>query len=397
MCNNDKERKMTSGEMAKKAGVSQKAIRLYDEKGLLKPTDYSEGNYRLYDDAALQILEKIVALKQIGFSLEEIRDNLQDGEASDIRGALELQLQKMEEKKYQLQKITDAITRTLDRKEELDWDDVATIVQHVSIDQLADENHWNALKHTNGEMDWYVRIFKSLDLKEGSRVLDLGCGFAKLWRNNWTDIPKNTKITGYDIHGSWADNFAEFIPEYKASLPEGVEIDLEFADLEEEKTWKKIDASGVYDLVIAHYLDYEVKDIEKVVAHASKVVAKDGCFSFNGANVARWNDYFKEAMLAVGGDAGFIDETVERQTQKRNAYIAMMEKYFARVESVLLPNFWHYTDAGEILQKMKTYYEGQEKTIAKYEDKLLAYFDEKIGKDGEFVMEARSQFWHCYK
>lgn len=73
---------MTSGEMARKAGVSQKAIRLYDEKGLLKPTEYSEGNYRLYDDAALQILEKIVALKQIGFSLEEIRDNLKSGEAS---------------------------------------------------------------------------------------------------------------------------------------------------------------------------------------------------------------------------------------------------------------------------------------------------------------------------
>ena len=50
------EKKMTSGEMARKAGVSQKAIRLYDEKGLLKPTEYSEGNYRLYDDAALQIL-----------------------------------------------------------------------------------------------------------------------------------------------------------------------------------------------------------------------------------------------------------------------------------------------------------------------------------------------------
>ena len=93
------EKKMTSGEMAKKAGVSQKAIRLYDEKGLLKPTEYSEGNYRLYDDAALQILEKIVALKQIGFSLEEIRDNLKDGEASDIKGALEIQLKKIEEKK----------------------------------------------------------------------------------------------------------------------------------------------------------------------------------------------------------------------------------------------------------------------------------------------------------
>ena len=40
------DKKMTSGEIAKAAGVSQKAVRLYDEKGLLKPADYSEGNYR---------------------------------------------------------------------------------------------------------------------------------------------------------------------------------------------------------------------------------------------------------------------------------------------------------------------------------------------------------------
>ena len=44
--------KMTSGEIAKKAGVSQKAVRFYDEKGLLKPSGYSEGSYRLYDKEA---------------------------------------------------------------------------------------------------------------------------------------------------------------------------------------------------------------------------------------------------------------------------------------------------------------------------------------------------------
>ena len=70
------DRKMTSGEIAKKVGISQKAVRLYDEKGLLKPTDYSDGNYRLYDKEALLVLENIIALKKIGFSLEEIHDNL---------------------------------------------------------------------------------------------------------------------------------------------------------------------------------------------------------------------------------------------------------------------------------------------------------------------------------
>ena len=35
------DKKMTSGEIAKKAGISQKAVRLYDEKELLKPVEYS--------------------------------------------------------------------------------------------------------------------------------------------------------------------------------------------------------------------------------------------------------------------------------------------------------------------------------------------------------------------
>ena len=38
------DKKMTSGEIAKRAGVSQKAVRLYDEKGLLKPASLSMGS-----------------------------------------------------------------------------------------------------------------------------------------------------------------------------------------------------------------------------------------------------------------------------------------------------------------------------------------------------------------
>jgi DNA-binding transcriptional MerR regulator len=207
--------KMTSGEIAKKAGVSQKAVRLYDEKGLLKPTEYSEGNYRLYDKEALEILEKIVALKQIGFSLEEIRDNLVAGDAKDIEEALRMQLAVMEEKRYRIDMVIDAINRTLARKgETLDWDDVAGIVQSVTVDQNADRNHWLMMQHTVPGEDWYVKVFDSLEFGKEEKVLDLGCGYSKLWRNNWKDIPCGTQIFAYDIRGSWADDFEKFLEEH---------------------------------------------------------------------------------------------------------------------------------------------------------------------------------------
>ena len=96
---------------SKKAGVSQKAIRLYDEKGLLKPSEYSEGNYRLYDKEALLVLEKIIALKQIGFSLEEIHDNLITEKNMDITESLKQQLKLMEAKKQELERTIGCIKK----------------------------------------------------------------------------------------------------------------------------------------------------------------------------------------------------------------------------------------------------------------------------------------------
>ncbi len=390
--------KMTSGEIAKKAGVSQKAVRLYDEKGLLKPTEYSEGNYRLYDKAALEILEKIVALKQIGFSLEEIKDNLTSGEAKDVAEALRIQLKNMEEKRYQLDKVIQSINRTLQRKgDDLDWDDVAEIVSNVGIDQKADERHWDALRHTSTEKDWYVKTFEYLDLKEGSKVLDLGVGYAKLWRNNRDDIPRNTKVFGYDIHGSWADDFEKYVKENEKNFPEGVEIKLEFEDIEKEKAWKKIKKEKEYDYIIAHYIYFELKDAETLIKRASEVLASDGTFSFNGEAVNTRMLFFKDAMKEVGIKAPFIDEIIKAQKKSQDECEAMLRKYFKKAEPNYLQNRWHYTDASELLDKMKELFPGQEKFVNDNEDKILDYFEKKIKKEKELIMEVDSLFWRCSK
>ena len=392
------EKKMTSGEIAKKAGVSQKAVRLYDEKGLLKPTDYSEGNYRLYDKEALDILEKIVALKTIGFSLEEIRDNLVAGDAVDIEDALRIQLKEMENRRYQVQKVIDAINRTLDRKTgKLDWDDVSDMVRNISLDQKADENHWDALKHTSQEKDWYELIFESLEIGSKERILDLGCGYAKLWRNNWSRIPEDTRILGYDVHGSWADDFARYLDENKETLPKGVDITLSFEDLEGDKAWKQIEKEKKFSLVIAHYLNFELKAPEKLVERASRAVAKGGRFSFNGQAVNRWRLYFKSVFDEIGLNASFADAIISEETKAQEECREMLGKYFGRIEKTEIQNRWHYDDPADIINKMKSAYEGNEKFISDNEKKLTAYFDKEIKKDGEIVIAVDSLFWHCYK
>ncbi|MEE3351553.1 MAG: MerR family transcriptional regulator [Saccharofermentanaceae bacterium] len=388
--------KMTSGEIAKKAGVSQKAIRLYDEKGLLKPAGYSEGNYRLYDEASLQVLEKIVALKQIGFSLEEIRDNIVSGDAKDIREALEIQLKVMEEKRYRTDMVIDAIKRTLAQSDESpDWDDVASIVQSVTIDQSADRHHMMAVRHTLPGMDWYVTIFRSLQLKKEEKVLDLGCGFSKLWRNNWKDIPEGAEIYAYDVHGSWADDFEKFISGNERELPAGVRIDLTFGDLEKDATWEKIEKEKKYSRIVAHYLFYELKDPEALVARAGKVLAEDGICSMNGPDISPWNLYFQEAMKEAGIDAPFIKTSISEQKKARDAFRSMVSKHFKKVEIRPLQNSLSFDSADDIFLRMKDQFDGQEKFFLKNGDKIKAFFEKKLEQEGELILTIEYSFLHC--
>lgn len=67
----------TAGELAKLTGVSYKTIRHYQKIGLLKPDGYTEGGYRLFRKESVEILQRIIMLKYLNFSLEEIKEILE--------------------------------------------------------------------------------------------------------------------------------------------------------------------------------------------------------------------------------------------------------------------------------------------------------------------------------
>ena len=61
------------GDLAKLSGVTVKAIRFYEKKGLLSPAEVNfYTGYRYYDENSIKRLAEIVYLKQLGFSLKEI-------------------------------------------------------------------------------------------------------------------------------------------------------------------------------------------------------------------------------------------------------------------------------------------------------------------------------------
>ncbi len=65
-------RLMTIGRMARKSGLTPRAIRHYEQAGLIRGLPRTQSNYRLFDDAALERLRFISRCRKLGFSLREI-------------------------------------------------------------------------------------------------------------------------------------------------------------------------------------------------------------------------------------------------------------------------------------------------------------------------------------
>jgi MerR family copper efflux transcriptional regulator len=68
---------MNISEVAKKTGLTSKAIRFYEEKGLVTPPLRSENGYRSYSAKHLEELMLLRQARQVGFNLEECREMVQ--------------------------------------------------------------------------------------------------------------------------------------------------------------------------------------------------------------------------------------------------------------------------------------------------------------------------------
>ncbi|MDE6844857.1 MAG: MerR family transcriptional regulator [Lachnospiraceae bacterium] len=79
-----KDNLMLIGEIAAFFGVSRKAMRLYEKKGIIKPVKVdAENGYRYYSAEQVQQLNALLELKTLGFSLDEIKMIL-DGKTAKV-------------------------------------------------------------------------------------------------------------------------------------------------------------------------------------------------------------------------------------------------------------------------------------------------------------------------
>ncbi|KEF35260.1 MULTISPECIES: MerR family transcriptional regulator [Deinococcus] len=89
--------KLRIGELARRSGVTVRTLRHYDQIGLLRPGERTDGDHRLYSEGEVRTLHQIQTLRTLGLSLEQIRAALHDP-AHDPAQVLAAQIRMLEER-----------------------------------------------------------------------------------------------------------------------------------------------------------------------------------------------------------------------------------------------------------------------------------------------------------
>ncbi len=80
--------KYTTGEMAKLCGVSVRTVQYYDTRGILTPSELSEGGRRLYSEDDLKRMKIICFLRDAGLSINSIGELLSEADPGSVISVL---------------------------------------------------------------------------------------------------------------------------------------------------------------------------------------------------------------------------------------------------------------------------------------------------------------------
>jgi DNA-binding transcriptional MerR regulator len=206
--------------------VTLRTLRYYDRVGLLCPRQHTESGYRLYTDEDLIRLQQILALKFLGFSLQEVQACLQAGPRR-LPEVLAQQKAMLGEKRRQL----DAILRAVEETEQLlhagrcDWDAIAGVIRVIQMEQ---KNEWVKKYFTEDQLRKMEELSQSSYSAEARQTLAQGGEWTEAdqqrAQEQWAHVASEARrlaAAGADPAGPEAQAVAKLKCELLAAFTQG--------------------------------------------------------------------------------------------------------------------------------------------------------------------------------
>lgn len=301
---------MNTKDVCNKLRITSKALRIYEEKGLVVPKRDGNG-YRNYHERDLIKLREIVLLKDLGFSLEDIKILISkniDDENSFIR-SLYFQRQAIKRKIRDLKNVeltlNNSIEDMLNNDRENNIGHLETLEQVLKKNKVNQKNwvdHWsfdtwaksydNSVKTSdNDELELFKdydvvldKVRSEMDLSDSKKILDLGCGTGNL-----TGLYSDT----HEVHG--IDQSLEMLLHCKKKFPS---MKLKLGNFLDESYVEGVKFDYIVSTFAFHHLKEQEKEeaIDKMLRSLNpngKIVIGDLMFLNEGKREEKRKEYME--------------------------------------------------------------------------------------------------------
>lgn len=370
----------TSGEFARKANVTIRTVRFYDKQGILKPSRVSDAGYRLYTDEDFGRLQKILSLKYLGFSLEEIMALTINDDAEDIVHSLELQKDLIQKKIRHLEMMERTLNDTFQIVKAsgvIDWNNILNLIhitnmEHAIIDQYKTAVNLNVRielhnRFSHNPVPWFSWLASQISMKAGGTFLEVGCGNGELWKHAGQ---RDMEIHVTDISSGMVEDAARLLggSGFKNLI------------FETEDCQKLSYKDDTFDGVIANHVLFYVKNISKALGEICRVMKQEGVFYCSTYG----REHMKEITLLVQEfDSRIIlSEVALYELFGLENGQAMLERHFRSVEKVMYDDYLLVDEAEPLLDYILSCHGNQSEILSQRQLEFKEFLQKKIREKG---------------
>lgn len=375
-----------TGQFAKLANVSERTIRYYDKIGLLKPSFVMENGYRQYSDLDLLKLQKILSLKHLGFSIEEIFPMVMDN--TNLKESFELQIDLIEDKISHLQSLKDALKRA-SQTPNLSWNMILSLVQLSNEETNIIEQYKNAKnlndrislheKYSTNKQGWFYWLFNQIDFSKVNRLLELGCGNGKLWKENKIDL-RNREIFLSDISEG-------MVGEVRNKL--GSDFNCIVADAE------KIPFKDSYfDSIIANHVLFYLNDLNLGLKEISRVLKPNG--------ILYCSTYGKNHMKEITEIVQNFDSRINLSNHSLYDIFGLengediLSKYFSNVQRMDYQDSLEITESKPLIDYIMSCHGNQNEILGPRINEFKEYIEELLKNTGKIVISKQAGMFKAH-
>lgn len=161
---------MRIGEIAKNADVTVRTLQYYDKEGLLSPSGESEGGFRLYTDKDMVKLLQILMMKELGFSLKDIKKRQPSMDTSkDVVNVLTEQANVIRKKIEILSKSLESLEALKEEVAQMDSVDYRRYASILVSLQQKNVNYW-MIKYLDDDL--LEMLAESMSTEEAAKIAD---------------------------------------------------------------------------------------------------------------------------------------------------------------------------------------------------------------------------------